>query len=188
STFNPADFAGGFGSVQSWAPLALQALARAGIPASQLPRFLALMQAESGGNPMAINNWDSNAVMGQASRGLMQVIPGTFAMYRDRTLPNNIFDPLANMTAAANYIKNRYGGKVPGSPYALGTPGATSGVHLVGEQGPELLNFRGGETVTPAKETAGILGGGVAPEDLLGQFEMLMNMAKLMATQVQTSW
>jgi SLT domain-containing protein len=189
STFNPADFAGGFGDVQAWAPLALQALARAGIPASQLPAFLALMQAESGGNPMAINNWDSNAIMGQASRGLMQVIPGTFAMYRDRTLPNNIFDPLANMTAAANYIRARYGGKVPGSPYALGTPGATSGVHLVGEQGPELLNFRGGETVTPAKETAGILGGGgAAPQDMLGEFELLMALAQQMSSAVQASW
>src|SRR5687768_5763950 len=128
------------------------------------------MQAESGGNPGSQNNWDSNAKMGQASRGLMQVIPSTFAAYRDPSLPNNIFDPLANMTASARYIKAKYGGQVPGSPYATGTPGATRGVHLVGEQGPELMNFAGGETITPAKETASILAGGT--ESLFGNTAM----------------
>jgi phage-related protein len=155
STFNPADFAGGFGTggTQQWAGLAAQALARAGLSASQLGRFLALMAAESGGNPMAINNYDSNAAMGQASRGLMQVIPSTFAAYRDPSLPNNIFDPLANMTAAARYIKARYGGSVPGSPYAMGTNSATRGWHLVGENGPEMRYFRGGERVANARQT-----------------------------------
>lgn len=146
-------FAGGGGNVQMWAPLAAKALAMAGLSASQLPRFLALMQAESGGNPMAINLWDSNAAAGQASRGLMQVIPSTFAAYRDPSLPNNIFDPLANMVAAARYIRARYGGNVPGSPYALGTPGATKGWHLVGERGPEMVKFRGGEQVRSNRDT-----------------------------------
>src|SRR5690606_14388723 len=116
STFNPADFAGGFAGVdvQQWAGLAAKALAIAGLPSGQLNRFLALMQAESGGNPFAVNDWDTNAARGQASQGLMQVIPSTFAAYRDKSLPNNIVDPLANMVAAANYIKARYGGKVPG--------------------------------------------------------------------------
>lgn len=158
STFDPAAFGGGGGAgVQQWAGLAAQALARAGLSASQLGRFLALMQAESGGNPMAMNNWDSNAAMGQASRGLMQVIPSTFAAYRDPSLPNNIFDPLANMTAAARYIKARYGGSVPGSPYAMGTNNAMRGWHLVGENGPEMRYFRGGERVANARKTYGEL-------------------------------
>lgn len=40
---------------------------------------------------------------------------------------------------------------------AAGTPSASPGVHLVGEQGPELVNFRGGESVTPADETKSLL-------------------------------
>jgi SLT domain-containing protein len=111
------------------------------------------MNAESGGNPMAINNWDSNAAMGQASRGLMQVIPSTFAAYRDPSLSNNIFDPMANMVAAARYIKARYGGNVPGSPYRTGTNNARRGWHLVGENGPEMRWFSGGERVANARQT-----------------------------------
>ncbi|MFF8831390.1 transglycosylase SLT domain-containing protein [Streptomyces sp. NPDC015131] len=193
---------GGGGNVQQWAGLAAQALARAGLAASQLPRFLALMQAESGGNPMAINTWDSNAAKGQASRGLMQVIPSTFAAHRDPFLPNNILDPLANMTAAARYIKSRYGGSVPGSPYANGTPGALPGPHLVGERGPELVNFRGGETVEPAKKTAAIISsmtaaptlpampplpgdlGGLKEEGFLGVTQAAQQMAEV----VQSVW
>jgi phage-related protein len=173
STFDPAMFSGGGGAgVQQWSGLAAQALARAGLSASQLGKFLALMQAESGGNPGAINNWDSNAAMGQASRGLMQVIPSTFAAYRDPSLPNNILDPLANMTAAARYIKARYGGNVPGSPYHGGTNNASAGWHLVGENGPEMRYFRGGERVANARKTYGELSrrggrgeGGIVFED-----------------------
>lgn len=44
--------------------------------------------------------------------------------------------------------------------YANGTSNATKGLHLVGEQGPELVRFRGGEQVYTAKETSDIIGGG----------------------------
>lgn len=144
-------------SVQAWAPLAAKALQMAGLAPGQLQAFLALMSAESGGNPNAINNWDINASNGVPSQGLMQVIPPTFAANHVAGTSNNILDPLANMAASARYIKNRYGGIVPGSPYANGTPGATRGIHLVGEQGPELMNFAGGETITPAGETSSII-------------------------------
>lgn len=147
-------------SVSAWAPLAAQALAMAGLSPSQLPNFLALMAAESGGNPNAINNWDSNAAAGIPSQGLMQVIPPTFAAYHVAGTSNNILDPLANMAASANYIKHVYGGIVPGSPYAVGTTGATAGWHLVGEQGPELVKFRGGESVSNNMDTRNMFGKG----------------------------
>ncbi|HWB36426.1 MAG TPA: transglycosylase SLT domain-containing protein, partial [Rugosimonospora sp.] len=189
----------------AWAPVVEQALRLTGAPMSWLNGLLSLMAAESGGNPNAINGWDINAKNGVPSQGLMQVIPPTFAAYHQPGTSNNILDPLANIAAAINYIKARYG-YVPGSPYALGTPGATSGVHLVGEQGPELVNFRGGETVTPAKATAGILSGsamggldvagmlqgaltsGGTPGDMLAQFEQIVAAAQQMATSVQGSW
>jgi hypothetical protein len=40
--------------------------------------------------------------------------------------------------------------------YASGTPNATPGAHWVGEEGPEIVNFEGGETVTNAKDSAKI--------------------------------
>lgn len=46
-----------------------------------------------------------------------------------------------------------------GAQYASGTDYAKEGVALVGEQGPELVHFRGGEKVYTADETKGILGG-----------------------------
>lgn len=44
--------------------------------------------------------------------------------------------------------------------YATGTDNATAGLHLVGEAGPELVRFRGGEQVYNASETAKMLNGG----------------------------
>jgi phage-related protein len=41
--------------------------------------------------------------------------------------------------------------------YATGTNNATSGLHLVGEAGPELIDFRGGERVYNASNTEKIL-------------------------------
>lgn len=41
--------------------------------------------------------------------------------------------------------------------YATGTNNATSGLHLVGEAGPELIDFRGGERVYNARNTEKIL-------------------------------
>lgn len=40
--------------------------------------------------------------------------------------------------------------------YALGTDYASAGVHVVGENGPELVLFKGGEQVVPSDETAEI--------------------------------
>ena len=46
------------------------------------------------------------------------------------------------------------------SGYATGTQNATAGLHLVGEAGPELVQFKGGEQVFNANETRDILGSG----------------------------
>jgi hypothetical protein len=72
--FVPAMIGGG-GNVQRWAPLVLQALAMLGQSSSLLPNVLRRMNQESGGNPRAINLWDSNAARGTPSIGLMQCVP-----------------------------------------------------------------------------------------------------------------
>ncbi|MEW1657252.1 transglycosylase SLT domain-containing protein [Streptomyces sp. NPDC093707] len=64
---------------------------------------------ESSGNPYAINNWDINARNGIPSKGLLQVIQPTFDTYHVKGTPHDLYDPVANITAAANYAAHRYG-------------------------------------------------------------------------------
>ncbi|MBF6219223.1 transglycosylase SLT domain-containing protein [Nocardia abscessus] len=64
---------------------------------------------ESGGNPRAINLSDSNAAKGTPSKGLLQVIDPTFNAYHVDGTAFDIWDPVANITAACNYAAHRYG-------------------------------------------------------------------------------
>jgi SLT domain-containing protein/uncharacterized coiled-coil DUF342 family protein len=82
----------------------------------------------------------------------MQTIPGTFAAYAGPYKSRGITDPMASIYAGLNYAVHRYGsgwrkalGGIKG--YATGTEGAEPGWAWVGEEGPELVNFKGGETV-----------------------------------------
>ncbi|WP_063023949.1 transglycosylase SLT domain-containing protein [Nocardia niwae] len=70
--------------------------------------YQVLIERESGGNPNAVNNWDSNAAAGRASRGLTQTIPSTFQGYHVAGTSNNIHDPVANVAASMNYVMERY--------------------------------------------------------------------------------
>lgn len=103
--------ANGPGGLGAWIAAAIRAT---GVPGSWAggpgkTGLYTLIMRESGGNPRAQNNWDSNAAKGQASRGLMQTIPSTFAAHRLKTLPNDIFNPVANIAAGIRYILSRYG-------------------------------------------------------------------------------
>jgi SLT domain-containing protein len=100
---------GGAGGAQRWAGTVLQALNMVHQPAFLLPSVLRRMNQESGGNPNAINNWDSNAAMGDPSRGLMQTIGSTFAAYAMPGHNTNIYDPLSNILASMRYALSRYG-------------------------------------------------------------------------------
>lgn len=64
---------------------------------------------ESSGNPNAVNDWDINAQNGIPSKGLLQVIQPTFDTYHVKGTPKKLTDPVANITAAANYAADRYG-------------------------------------------------------------------------------
>lgn len=94
------------GTLGAWI---LAAIGKAGVPSSWINPLRTLIMRESGGNPRAINLSDSNYLKGIPSKGLMQTIGPTFAQYRDRSLPNDIYDPVANIVAGINYIKARYG-------------------------------------------------------------------------------
>ncbi|MFB6570930.1 transglycosylase SLT domain-containing protein, partial [Streptomyces noursei] len=79
-----------------------------GIPGSYEGLHRNIMR-ESSGNPNAINNWDINARNGIPSKGLLQVIQPTFNTYHVSGTPHDLYDPVANITAAANYAAHRYG-------------------------------------------------------------------------------
>ncbi len=129
-----------------------------------------LITRESGWNPNAQNNWDSNAAAGMASRGLAQVIPPTFASNHVPGTSNNIFDPVANVAAAIRYITRRYGNitnvqqanaSLPPKGYARGTYSAFPGWGMVGENGVEIMHMRGGERIRPIEGMTGRGDGGV---------------------------
>lgn len=64
---------------------------------------------ESSGNPNAINDWDINAKNGVPSIGLLQIIKPTFDYYHVPGTPHTQYDPVANITASANYAADKYG-------------------------------------------------------------------------------
>jgi cell wall-associated NlpC family hydrolase len=74
-----------------------------------------MIQHESGGNPRAINNWDSNAKAGHPSKGIMQTIDSTFNHYSIKG-HKDIWNPVDNIIAGVRYADSRYGSlaNVPG--------------------------------------------------------------------------
>jgi SLT domain-containing protein len=150
--------------VQRWKPSVTRVLKELGLSLDYTDLVLHRIQVESGGNPKAINNWDSNAKAGYPSQGLMQTIPQTFAAYAGPYKKLGITNGLASIYAGLNYATHRYGSGWPKAlsgvkGYWTGTPSASPGLALVGERGPELINFSGGERVYNDQDTAGILGG-----------------------------
>ncbi|MEU6545897.1 transglycosylase SLT domain-containing protein [Streptomyces sp. NPDC046859] len=95
-------------NLDGWIREALDIMAQKGIPGSYEGIHRNIMR-ESSGNPAAINNWDSNAIAGTPSKGLLQVIDPTFATYHVPGTAYDPFDPVANITAACNYAAARYG-------------------------------------------------------------------------------
>lgn len=100
------------GSLATWLSAALTLT---GAPASWLPDLAVIAMHESGGNPLAVNRTDSNALAGHPSEGLMQTIGSTFLAH---AVPGHgdIFNPVDNAAASIGYIRGRYGSvfNVPG--------------------------------------------------------------------------
>lgn len=96
--------------VMQWLPTVARALKMEGVYSlANVARTLFQMRTESGGNPHAINLWDSNAKKGVPSKGLMQVIDPTFRAYARSGFNTDIYDPLSNVLASVRYAKSRYG-------------------------------------------------------------------------------
>ncbi|PMB98508.1 phage tail tape measure protein [Brevibacterium luteolum] len=151
---------GGAG-VERWRDTIIKALQIAGLPTSDdyVNAWLRQVKTESNGNHRAIQQVRDINSGGNEAAGLLQVIPSTFAAFRDRSLPNDRFHPLANAVAGMNWAKfkaSRLGRSMlsfigRGHGYAEGTDSALPGWKWVGEEGPELMRFKGGEQVIPSK-------------------------------------
>ncbi|AOT24605.1 tape measure protein [Propionibacterium phage G4] len=124
-------------------------------------------QHESGFNPNIMNNWDSNAAAGTPSAGLMQFIQPTFEAYKWPGF-DNWMGAVDQILAWWKYVNARYGGpfNIPGIAslaggggyvgYAGGTLNAAAGTAWVGENGPELVDFGGGESVYNRSQMDGL--------------------------------
>ncbi|QES46863.1 peptidoglycan-binding protein [Streptomyces venezuelae] len=95
-------------NLDGWIKESLAIMAEKGIPGTYQGLYKNIMR-ESSGNPRAINNWDINAKNGIPSKGLLQVIDPTFKAYHVPGTSFDSYDPVANITAAANYAAARYG-------------------------------------------------------------------------------
>uniref|UniRef100_A0AAU2W0S9 LysM peptidoglycan-binding domain-containing protein n=1 Tax=Streptomyces sp. NBC_00008 TaxID=2903610 RepID=A0AAU2W0S9_9ACTN len=94
--------------LDGWIKESLAVMAQNGIPGSYDGIYRNVIR-ESSGNPQIVNNWDSNAVAGTPSKGLLQVIQPTFEAYHVAGTSTDILDPVANITAACNYAAATYG-------------------------------------------------------------------------------
>ncbi|MFD4763736.1 transglycosylase SLT domain-containing protein [Streptomyces sp. NPDC058439] len=95
-------------NLDGWIREALDIMQSRGIPGSYNGLHRNIMR-ESSGNPNAINGWDINARNGVPSIGLLQIIKPTFDAYHVPGTAFSQYDPVANLTAAANYAADRYG-------------------------------------------------------------------------------
>ncbi|MEU3825230.1 transglycosylase SLT domain-containing protein [Streptomyces sp. NPDC029080] len=150
--------------VQRWKPSVQRVLKELGLSLSYTDLVLHRIQVESGGNPSAINTWDSNAKAGYPSQGLLQTIPQTFNAYAGPYKKLGMYNGLASIYAGLNYAVHRYGSGWPKAlsgtkGYWTGTNSASPGIALVGERGPELIDFSGGERVYNNRDTTDLLSG-----------------------------
>jgi SLT domain-containing protein len=73
---------------------------------------------ESGHNPAATNNWDSNAAKGTPSAGAFQFIEPTFRSYHEPGTSPFLRDPVSQGAAFVNYAMGRYHVSADGSDLA----------------------------------------------------------------------
>ena len=160
-----AEGSGEAGGVERWRSTVMAALQRVGLPTNDayVEAWLRQIMSESGGNPGITQGVSDVNSGGNEAVGLVQVVPGTFAAYRDKDLPNDRRNPLANLVAGMNWANYKYGRDHldvigHGHGYANGTMSAERGWTMVGEEGPEMMWLSGGEKIANAATTRATLG------------------------------
>jgi hypothetical protein len=159
------------GSVGKWIKSALGIIHR--YSPTNAKYVNAMIKHESGGNPRAINNWDSNAKAGHPSKGIMQTIDSTFKAYSIKG-HKDIWNPVDNIIAGVRYAESRYGSlaNVPGIK-SMANGGAYKG-YAVGSANIDVdqtATVHKGEMIIPAYQADAVrkalsgnapLSGGVA--------------------------
>jgi len=172
------------GDLAGWIATALGILGKD--YATFAPGVSTLIGFESGGNPLAQNNTDSNAQAGHPSKGLMQEIDSTFGAY---ALPGHgdIWNPVDNIIGGFRYAEANYGdqmlisggrrdssggylgyetggifGMDPQTAFEhrfMGGPVNNGQPYVVGERGPEVFVPSAAGVIVPAAGGAGGAGG-----------------------------
>lgn len=98
---------------------------------------------------------DNTNLAGQTSSAVSGAVAVSGALSGDLSGKTVIYDKDGNAVDAASlFLSNGLMG------YASGTENARAGLAIVGEYGPELVNFSGGEEVLTARKTAEIMSSG----------------------------
>ncbi|MDH6283120.1 transglycosylase SLT domain-containing protein [Prescottella agglutinans] len=97
--------------VEQWHDNIVAALIREGFEPSERNILLTKKQimTESGGNPNIVQQVQDVNSGGNEAVGLLQVIPGTFAAYRNPELPNDRTNPDASLSAGLRWYRHSYG-------------------------------------------------------------------------------
>ncbi|MEX2956497.1 peptidoglycan DD-metalloendopeptidase family protein [Staphylococcus pasteuri] len=124
----------------------------------ELNGIAAQIQRESNGNAGVTqgNIGDINNLRGTPAQGLLQYVPSTFRSYAVRGHKNikNGYDQLLAFFNNSNWRRDLPYGRSGWGPsghrrFAKGTNNAPKGLATVFEEGGEIMNMRGGETVIP---------------------------------------
>lgn len=124
----------------------------------ELNGIVSQIQRESNGNAGATqgNIGDINNLRGTPAQGLLQYVPSTFKSYAVKGHKNikNGYDQLLAFFNNSNWRRDLPYGKSGWSPsgsrrFATGTNNAPRGFAQVFEEGGEIMQMRGGETVIP---------------------------------------
>ena len=124
----------------------------------ELNGIIAQIQRESNGNAGVTqgNIGDINNLLGTPAQGLLQYVPSTFRNYAVRGHGNikNGYDQLLAFFNNSNWRRDLPYGRSGWGPsghrrFAKGTNNAPKGLATVFEEGGEIMQMRGGETVIP---------------------------------------
>ncbi|MDW4344949.1 peptidoglycan DD-metalloendopeptidase family protein [Staphylococcus saprophyticus] len=155
-----ANSGGGSKSASKWKPDIKRAAKqmKVKLSGSELNGIVAQIQRESNGDPGVTqgNIGDINNLRGTPAQGLLQYVPSTFKNYAVKGHKNikNGYDQLLAFFNNSNWRRDLPYGKSGWGPsgsrrFATGTNNAPRGFAQVFEEGGEIMQMRGGETVIP---------------------------------------
>lgn len=140
---------GGSG-VERWKSDVIKALKKNGFAAtaSQVSAWLKVIKRESNGDSTVVNNWDSNALAGHPSKGLVQTIQSTFDAYK---FPghDNILNGYDDLLAGIHYMKAKYGSGASAFARVSGPEGYENGGIINTNQLIEVAEHNKPEMVLP---------------------------------------